>query len=153
MRRLVHAAAGIVGFLLIAVFWTSTAASELFGSPETVAAVKIGIVWALLALVPALAIAGASGMAMGRHRSDALAVAKKRRMPIIALNGLVVLVPSALFLADRANAGTFDAWFYGVQAVELTAGAVNLTLIGRNIRDGLRMTGRLGRCSATRTVS
>ena len=148
MRRRVHATAGIVGFLLIAVFWTSTAASELFGLPEAVAAVKTGIVWAMLALVPALAIAGASGMAMGRRRSDALALAKKRRMPVIALNGLIVLVPSALFLADRANAGTFDAWFYGMQAVELTAGAVNLTLIGRNIRDGLRMTDRLGRYDA-----
>ena len=143
MRRRVHAAAGFVGLLLIAAFWTSTTASELFGSPETVTAVKTGIAWAMIVLVPTLVITGASGMAMGRRRRDGLAVAKKQRMPIIALNGLFVLVPSALFLAHRANAGTFDAWFYGVQAVELTAGAVNFCLIGLNIRDGLRMTGRL----------
>jgi len=30
-----------------------------------------------------------------------------------------------------------------VQAVELVAGAINLTLMFLNIRDGLRLTGRL----------
>ena len=30
-----------------------------------------------------------------------------------------------------------------MQAIELVAGAVNLTLMGLNVRDGLRMSGRL----------
>jgi len=30
-----------------------------------------------------------------------------------------------------------------VQAIELIAGAINLTLMGLNMRDGLRMAGRL----------
>lgn len=66
-------------------------------------------------------------------------------MPFIAANGLLILVPSALFLASKASAGTTDASFYAVQAVELTAGAVNLVLLGLNLRDGLKMTGRLRR--------
>jgi len=32
-----------------------------------------------------------------------------------------------------------------VQALELAAGAVNITLLGLNMRDGLRMKGRLRR--------
>jgi hypothetical protein len=37
-----------------------------------------------------------------------------------------------------------------VQAVELLAGGVNITLLGLNMRDRLRMTGKLGRKRAVR---
>jgi len=47
----------------------------------------------------------------------------------------------ALFLACKATAVEFDASFYAVQALELAAGAVNITLLGFNLRDGLRMKG------------
>jgi hypothetical protein len=47
----------------------------------------------------------------------------------------------ALFLAYKATAVEFDASFYAVQALELAAGAVNITLLGFNLRDGLRMKG------------
>ena len=63
-------------------------------------------------------------------------------MPVIALNGLLVLLPSAFYLNAKAQAGEFDALFYGVQALELLAGAINLTLMGLNLRDGLRLAGR-----------
>jgi len=35
--------------------------------------------------------------------------------------------------------------FYAVQALELAAGPVNIALLGLNMRDGLKLTGRLGR--------
>ena len=44
---------------------------------------------------------------------------------------------------NQDTAGSFDTTFYVVQVVELIAGATNLTLMGLNVRDGLRMTGRL----------
>jgi hypothetical protein len=47
----------------------------------------------------------------------------------------------ALFRACKAKAVEFDASFYAVQALELAAGAVNITLLGFNLRDGLRMKG------------
>ena len=72
---------------------------------------------------------------------------KARRMPFIAANGVLILIPSALFLASKASAGSFDASFYLVQAVELIAGAANIVLLGLNMRDGLRLTGRLGRAA------
>lgn len=69
-------------------------------------------------------------------------ISKKKRMPFIAVNGLFVLVPSAIFLNRWAALGAFDTMFYLVQSVELVAGAANLTLMGLNIRDGLKISGR-----------
>ena len=147
MKTRIHAIAGGIGFLMILLFWTSTVLSEFFASYETIAEVKGMILKGMLILIPAMAIAGGSGMAMGRRRKDALTRAKKKRMPIIALNGLLILVPSAWFLAGKAAAGEFDSTFLIVQMVELCAGAANLTMMGMNIRDGLRMTGRIRRTS------
>ena len=73
-------------------------------------------------------------------------------MPLIAANGVLVLIPSALFLASEARAAEFDASFYVVQALELAAGATNITLLGLNMRDGLKMKGRLRLPLRTRIV-
>ena len=70
---------------------------------------------------------------------------KTKRMPLIAANGILVLFPSALFLASKARAAEFDTVFYAVQALELAAGAVNMALLGLNMRDGLKMKGRVRR--------
>ena len=145
MKKRIHAIAGGIGFLMIFLFWTSTAIAELSASHETIAAVKALILKGMFILIPAMAIVGGSGMAMGRRRKDALTRAKKKRMPIIAVNGLLILVPAAWFLAGKAAAGEFDAVFYTVQVIELVAGAANLTMMGMNIRDGLKMTGKIKR--------
>lgn len=145
MKKRIHAIAGGIGFLMILTFWVSTATSELFGSHETVATVKGWILRSMFVLIPAMAIVGGSGMALGRRRKDARARAKKKRMPVIAMNGLLILLPAAWFLAGKAVAGEFDTSFYIIQAIELIAGAVNLAMMGLNIRDGLKMTGRIGR--------
>jgi hypothetical protein len=150
MMRFVHPVAGTLAILTIATFWTSTALSELFGSPAAVTAIKTAIPWGFLVLVPALAAVGGSGFALAKGRRPKIVAAKIGRMPLIAGNGLLVLIPSALFLASKADAGAFDAGFYAVQAVELVAGAANIVLLGLNMRDGLRMTGRLHHRTAAR---
>jgi CDGSH-type Zn-finger protein len=152
MKTRIHALAGGIGFLTILTFWTSTVISELFTSHDTIATVKQMILYGMIILIPAMAIAGGSGMSMGQARTDSPAVAKKKRMPLIAANGLIILLPSAFYLASKAAAGSFDGWFYGVQALELVAGAANLTMMGLNIRDGLRMTGRIGGSQTNRTA-
>jgi hypothetical protein len=43
---------------------------------------------------------------------------------------------------ESAAAGTFNTTFYIVQALELLAGATNLVLMGLNIRDGFKLSGR-----------
>jgi hypothetical protein len=133
-----------VATLTIATFFLGTIAVELFGSDGTVAAAKALIVMpGLFILVPAIAATGGSGLFLAKSRQGRLVEAKKKRMPFIAANGLLVLVPCAIILNRWATAGVFDTLFYAVQSVELLAGAVNLTLMGLNIRDGLTMSGRL----------
>ncbi len=143
MKNLIHPIAGVIALLTIATFWFSTALSELFGSTAAVVAVKSAIPWGFLILIPALAATGGTGFSLARGRRTGLVGTKLKRMPIIAANGLLVLIPSALFLAAKAGAGEFDTAFYAVQAIELIAGAVNLVLLSMNMRDGLKMTGRL----------
>ncbi|USG62571.1 hypothetical protein NBZ79_06230 [Sneathiella marina] len=140
MKTKIHATAGIIGFLIIGIFWTSTVLSELFGSYEDIASVKTAILQGMFILIPALMIAGGSGMVMGQRRTDIPAVSKKKRMPFIVANGLLVLVPAAIYLQSKASVGDFDGIFYTIQGVELVAGAANFILMGLNIRDGLAMT-------------
>lgn len=144
MPKRAHLIAGILAPLCIAIFFVSTIAVELFGSHAAVAQLKSLIVTpGLWILIPAMMAAGGSGMFLARSRGGRLVGAKKKRMPFIAANGLLVLVPCAIVLNRWSAAGSFDATFYVVQAVELLAGAINLTLMGRNVRDGLRLAGRL----------
>jgi len=144
MPKRAHLVAGVIALLCIATFFLSTLVAELFGSHALVAQVKALIVApGLWILIPAVAVAGGSGQFLSRSRKGRLVDAKKKRMPFIAANGLLVLLPCAIVLDGWASAGSFDTRFYVVQAVELLAGAINLTLMGLNVRDGLRLAGRL----------
>lgn len=144
MLKKVHLAAGLLATLTIAMFFSVTIVVELFGSHAVVAAAKAMIVVpGLFILVPAIAAAGGSGLVLSKSRQGRLVDAKKKRMPFIAANGLLVLVPCAIVLNRWAAAGSFDTLFYAIQSLELLAGATNLTLMGLNIRDGLTMSGRL----------
>jgi len=145
MKKLIHPIAGAVAILTIATFWLLTAVSELSGSHAATIAVKTTVPWGLLLLVPALAITGGTGFGASNGRQPKLITTKIRRTALSGANGLLVLVPSALFLAYKAGGGEFDSAFYVVQAVELIAGAVNIALLGLNMRDGFRMTGRFRR--------
>jgi hypothetical protein len=148
MIRVVHRSAGAIAFLTIAAFWTSTVYTELFAGRPAIASVKTAIPYGLIVLVPALVAAGGSGFRLARGRRGGVLGAKARRMPIIAANGILVLAPAAFLLAAKARAGEFDAVFYAVQLLEIIAGATNLMLIGMNIRDGLRLSGRVHKRAA-----
>ena len=142
MIRFIHALAAGIALATIAAFWTSTVVALLFPDPVHLVAVKTGIARGLWILIPALAVAGASGAWLGRGREAALVNRKRRRMAAIAANGLLVLVPCALWLANRAVSGPFDTLYAAIQALELLAGAVNIVLLGANAADGLRLAGR-----------
>ncbi|WP_375291729.1 hypothetical protein [Qipengyuania sp.] len=140
MARMIHPIAGAIALLTISFFWLATLSSELFGSEALVVTVKTMIPWGFLILIPSLVAAGGSGLRLGRGWRNPLVSAKRKRMPIIAGNGILVLIPSALYLSFKAQTETFDAWFYTVQTIELIAGAVNIVLLSLNMRDGLRLT-------------
>ena len=143
MTKKAHFLAGLLATVTIATFFLSTILVELFGSHQAVATIKsLIVVPGLFVLVPAIMATGGSGFALSKFRQGGLVEAKKKRMHLIAANGLLVLVPAAIFLDRWASAGAFDTTFYLVQGVELLAGSVNLTLMGMNIRDGLKMSGR-----------
>ncbi|MCZ0733264.1 hypothetical protein [Phreatobacter sp. AB_2022a] len=144
LLRIVHIVAGLAAFALVARFLAGTVRAELFGTAAETVAAKLWIAWRLPLLVLAMALAGASGLALAGRRPRGVAAVKMGRMRVIGANGLLVLVPSALFLAWQAAALRLDALFYAVQVVEIVAGGINLALLGLNIRDGLRMKRRFG---------
>lgn len=104
---------------------------------------KNAILTGMWLLIPAMAATGGSGFSLARTRRGRIVEVKARRMKLVAANGVLVLLPSAFVLASWANAGRFDGAFYALQALELLAGAANITLLTLNLRDGLRLAGRL----------
>jgi len=140
---IIHWLAAPVATLCIASFFSATIFVELLGTADSIATVKSLIVWpGLFILIPAIALTGGSGFALAKTRNGKLVEQKKKRMPIIGANGILVLIPCAIFLDRWASVGTYDTTFYIVQGIELVAGSINLTLMGMNIRDGLKMSGR-----------
>lgn len=140
-----HAIAGGVALVLILEFWLATAIAEAFLGPEQIFLVKTAILWAMAVLIPALIVTGVTGFRLaGRAQPPSPEVrAKKRRQILIMLNGVFVLLPSASYLAQKATTATFDGGFIAVQILELVAGAVNIYLMVKNMRAGLRLTGRM----------
>lgn len=148
MKATLHAIAGALALLTISSFMLGTLYSELLADHETVLMVKRLIVMpGLFILVPCLAVTGASGFSLAKGRKARLIDVKRKRMPFIAANGILILIPCALTLRMLAASGQFGELFYAIQVLELLAGAVNFTLLGLNMRDGLRLSGRLRKSS------
>ncbi|NIY80427.1 hypothetical protein HCZ23_13255 [Celeribacter sp. HF31] len=137
-----HAAFGAAALLIIATFWTATVTTIVIGDKYLIAMAKLGIAWGLLALIPMLILTGVSGNRLGQNMRGPLIGAKQKRMKIIAFNGIVFLVPSALILLPLAMQGQGGLLYWTIQTLELLAGATNITLLGLNMRDGLRLSRR-----------
>lgn len=152
MPKLVHAVAGAIALATISLFWLSTVAVELSGWQAGIMGVKTTIPYGFIVLIPALIATGGSGGFLARGRGGRLVDTKRIRMKIVAANGLLLLVPAALFLSVKASQNDFDSVFALVQIVELAAGAANILLLSRNMRDGLRLSGR-GRSGARRRLA
>jgi hypothetical protein len=106
MSTIVHGVAASVALLLAILFWVSTAVSELFLSAYAVVTIRTGILYAIPILVASLVVTGGSGFRLSQRRKGKLIHAKKGRMRLIALNGLLVLGPSALFFTRRRLEGS-----------------------------------------------
>lgn len=142
----IHTIAAVTATLCIAMFFTSTLIVEIFGNYQAIALVKSRIVFpGLVVLIPAIIATGGSGFALSKNHAGRLINQKKKRMPMIAANGIMILIPCAIFLDRWAAAGSFGTVFYLVQSLELLAGGLNLVFMGLNIRDGLALSGKLRR--------
>lgn len=134
-----HVIAALTAWGLILSFFTLTIISKLSGHEHFVVLVKDYTVHALWCLVPALVVTARTGMKLGASATHPLILQKKARMPLIALNGILVLVPASLYLYSKAILGDFGTGYQVVQLIELMAGAVNFTLLTLNLRDGLNL--------------
>ena len=152
MKSKLHGFFGAIALLCIVTFWVTTLVTELFLDQASIVAVKNAVLTGMWVLIPAMAATGGSGFSLARARRGRLVDVTGRRMRFVAANGLLVLLPSAWVLASWANAGRFDGVFYALQGVELVAGAANMTLLVLNMRDGLRLAGRLSPKRPERTA-
>lgn len=114
---------------------------------ESVIAVKNAVLTGMWVLIPTMAATGGSGFTLARTRGGRLVDVK--RMRVVAPMACSYCCPARTCSPPWANAGRFDRAFYALQGVELVAGAINITLLVLNMRDGLRLAGRL---SARRPV-
>ena len=152
MKTIVHAGAGTLAMVLIAGFLTATLISEFLLDTTAILTVKKAILTGLCLLIPMLAMSGGSGFSLASGRHSPAIEKKRRRMKIIAANGLLILLPLAILLYLRAAAGLFDGVFYAMQTLEVLAGCVQLTLLALNFRDGRKMT-RGKRLAAAKTLN
>jgi hypothetical protein len=134
-----HRIAGVFAFLIILSFFSSTLITELMGDQAAILTVKTVISYGVWILIPLMMITGVTGSKMAPKANAGPIGKKKKRMPFIALNGLLILLPCAIYLQHLASSGSFDMTFYTVQAAELIAGFINLVLMSLNIRDGIRV--------------
>jgi hypothetical protein len=92
-----------------------------------------------------MAMVGGSGFSLAAGRVGPVVEIKKKRMRLIAANGILVMLPSAIWLYYSAAGGEFGTPFMIVQGIELAGGLTQFYLLARNFRDGLRLSGRLRR--------
>ncbi|MDN3682968.1 hypothetical protein QWZ04_21935 [Vibrio tapetis subsp. quintayensis] len=138
----VHRIAAMTAFFMIFSFFSSSLLVELFGDHHAILTVKTSIMYAMGLLIFVMALTGITGTKLAPNARGGVIGRKKKRMPLIAMNGLLILVPSAIYLQHLASQGQFGTVFYSVQALELVAGSINLVLMGLNIKDGLKMKKR-----------
>ncbi|MBQ4811387.1 hypothetical protein J8M20_08565 [Pseudoalteromonas luteoviolacea] len=133
----VHAVSATLALLLISTFFVSTSISEVVGDYDDIKTVKTIIFYLIWVVIPLMGVAGITGNKLAPKAHGGIIGRKKRRMPFVAANGVLVLVPCAIYLKTLAVTGSFDSTFYIVQCVELIAGFLNITLMSLNMRDGL----------------
>ena len=130
--------------MLITLFLAASVMVEIFGDMHAVGLIKTAILVALPVLVAAMAVVVGTGRSLSkaRHRLSRarrpapLIRRKERRAAAAAEIGFLVLVPSAVTLQVLAAARDFGALFILVEAIELIASSVLVTLLVLNVRDG-----------------
>ena len=135
-----HLAAAVGALALIVTFLVSSTVTELIGTTGDVHLVRRWIVFGLPVLIGCLATAVLSGRRLARNARAAAIRRKQRRMRIIAAAGIVVLVPCALILDNLTASASAGGVVTALEIAEILAGALNLTLLVLNFRDGRGLT-------------
>jgi hypothetical protein len=136
----VHVAAAGGAIAVITTFLISSGVTELTGSAGDIRVLRHAILLGLPLLIACLATAGLTGRRLAGGAGSAVVRRKLRRLQAAAAIGLLVLVPCALILNHLAAALTTSRAFTALEVTEFLFGAVNLSLLTLNFRDGRRMT-------------
>ncbi|QUM77156.1 hypothetical protein HWV00_13440 [Moritella sp. 24] len=135
----IHKIAASLAFILIATFQVSTILADTFATERLIADVKSTILVFVPVLMLAMMATGISANKLYTGTMKGVFKTKQTRMKIAAINGIFVLLPAAVILARWSEQGQFDTLYWTVQGIEIITGLVNLTMIGLNIRDGIRL--------------
>ena len=142
MKKKVHLVAALLSFATLAQYFVSVVLVEGFGNYAAIILMRHYLAFGLLILIPALLIAAVTGMSLATGRSSPLLRGKMNRMTTATALVILVLAPATLYLSMKAGSGAFDRSFVLVQLAELFVIGACLLLLGRNIRDGLKLSGR-----------
>lgn len=137
-----HLVATVIAILTIGSFFGFSLTAEIIGQDLFIKKVKTGILYALPILVIAMPILGLTGKKLAGNSTRPMVTDKMKRMKLIAMNG-VLLILLAIYLYYHAHHKTIDKTFLIVQMVELSIGAANLVLIGKNVLSGLMLSGKI----------
>ena len=143
MKTKLHAAMGTLVLLWALVGVVAGLLCLIIGDMPTVTAIALVMRRGVILMVAALVGVAISGGVLAGKRQDPPLLAKKRRMPMIIGVAVLVLLPADFYLSAKAQAGNFDALFDGVQGAALIANAALACLLSLNLRDGLRLSGRI----------
>lgn len=135
----IHKIAATLAFLFITSFLTSTIIADIFATPAQIAQVKQTILLCIPGLILAMIATGKSAKILYPGTMTGAFKVKQRRMKIAAVNGTLILLPAAILLAKWSALDQFDSLYWSVQILEIIAGVTNLTMLGLNIRDGIRL--------------
>ena len=146
VNRIVHLSASLIVLTCLVSSMLASLVVEHLGNAHSLAWLKDVIVFpGLVILITASVAMSGSGFVLASGRHARLIEKKKKRMMMIAAIAIGVLLPSALVLRDWATAGSFGLAYHVLQSGEYLAGGLALFLICQNIRDGLRLSGRMRR--------
>jgi hypothetical protein len=139
MKKRAHKISTMFGFILILIFQISTVVSVALGDHDMIATVKRLILYGICVLIPVMLITVTAGRSLAGSAKHPLILKKMQRMKLIGFNAIMILIPSAVVLYLLSNAGYWGKWFVTVQVLEIISGITNVSLMGLNIRDGIKL--------------
>lgn len=146
-----HIISTSIAVVTIGCFFSFSLVAEIMGNQEFIKQIKIGVLYGLPVLLVAMPMLAMTGKKLAGNSKSTIVATKMKRMKFVAFNG-VILISLAIYLYFRAVNNNIDSTFLGVQIIELLFGAINLTLLGLNIKAGMKLSGRIKRSTAPSTV-
>ena len=143
MRTRIHAVSGVLALTLLAASFLASVTVEVLQQLPAIVYVKRLIMYGTALLIPVLGFSGITGLAVRGQRRERLMQTKQRRLLVSAGMSLLILAPCAVTLYGLAARGQLHGLFYALQGLEFAVEGLTLLLLSLNMRDGLRLTGRL----------